>query len=884
MNVINLTPVNAGINSEIGEVVENGDIINGEFITIELLTRFLYTHTVLYPNNYISCNFEKDLHGAGSGELILRNDISSFCDQSQYIKVLKTSFNKGIQTNIEVIYFGYIDSIQEKDGKVKFLSIANLSQLYYFNFNPNDLRRGLYALVKEAANLLNECVRFNTSDPSYPFYVIQSEFNNWQVVGLPDNPQVLEWNEKSIADILKNDFIVRNGVRRGFLEILPTGKITINEQENIQEATPDFTFNVAEVNYTKKINKNTGRFQESGSPNIENYNEPLTMISITPQKVIQDIYEAEFIEDTIRDPKFSTLESGFIDDVIDTGQIAEIKYTRKNPYNTQVFSENDIEVIIDDQELLQNMESEDGYSVVLHDSIGGVTNNTPTNTRDIAFKYVRVEARQIFIGFGLDISETYSGTFTTSLGATFTCRLYNGLLEQLTGSGAWEIRGEYNPSTGNMDITSGFNEDFVNIYIKNVNFTAGQIRNIQSNTVICNGTNKTLVFSQSITPKKYDAVMYRSCVGLDYQIQLRKIRENGDVYGRDGGYYGNLDWETMIYTDENNGNISYLEIYSTYPIIDEFNLLIEFESLIKVTDNIKANTRDIDFKYVNLDLQDYFVGFGLDYIYKTYTGILTTPEGGKFDIRLENGVLLQGSTIRGNYNKDTGFIDRVGGFGEAFINFTLNQVSFSAGEVRNIQADIDSGGGTFSEKITPNNYNIIVRYNVSTINKKIQFGNISINGDINIVNVGIIGILDWNNMTIEIYSAAENDLLSMEIYNAIKPMIAGILKLDLSEPIPLRDKLENFGVVYSKVNQVQTSGVMKTAPLEYIIKIPSGYKITKIQYFINDYRSVNPYFNIVYNRSIFQVVKMIAELVKYRVEGGKILSKAIFNGTQDKIF
>lgn len=690
MNVINLTPINAGINSEIGEVVENGDIINGDFITIELLTRFLYTHTVLYPNNYISCNFEKDLHGAGSGELILRNDVSSYCDQSQYIKVLKTSFNAGIQTNIEVIYFGYIDRIQEKDGKVKFLSIANLSQLYSFNFTASEVRRGLYELVKEATNLLNECVRFNTSDSSYPFYVIQSEFNNWQVVGLPDNPQVLEWNEKSISDILKNDFIVRNGVRRGFLEILPTGKITINEQENIQESTPDFTFNIAEVNYTKKIEKNTGRFQESGNPNIENYNEPLTMISITPQKVIQDIHEAEFIEDTIRNPKFSTLESGFVDEFIDTGQIAEIKYTRKNPYNTQEFSINGAEVIIDDQELLQNMESEDGYSVVLHDSTGGRDNIIEADTRDIFFKIVNTDT-QVFIGLGLDFeSVTYTGKIEFNFGSV-NLELDNGILWRDNR----QVRmGEYNPSTGCIDITLyGSSAPFANCILNNVSFSEGIDRNIQSNTIVCSYSNKELLFSEKITQKEYNYIMYRSCISeLTHRSYRGVLKNNGNLI-KDGLVHGTLNWETMEYIDL-YGNISFIEIYNAEKPIDKFNLLIEFQ-----------------------------------------------------------------------------------------------------------------------EKTSSN-----------------------------------------------------------------------ILKLDLSEPIPLRDKLESFGVEYAKENKEQTSGAMKTAPLEYVIKIPTGYKITKIQYYIDDYRSVNPYFYIVYNRSIFQVVKMIAELVKYRIEGGKILSKAIFNGTQDKIF
>ena len=147
----------------------------------------------------------------------------------------------------------------------------------------------------------------------------------------------------------------------------------------------------------------------------------------------------------------------------------------------------------------------------------------------------------------------------------------------------------------------------------------------------------------------------------------------------------------------------------------------------------------------------------------------------------------------------------------------------------------------------------------------------------------------WKAIFIEIYNASVLRMVSVEFNLFIEfeslETIGKTLTLDLLDSTKtIRDKIAVLGVEYAIPNVIQDEGTMKESPLEYLIKVPSGYKMIKIQYFIDSYRDINPYFYIGYRRGNLQVIKLVAELVKSRIQNGILTRKGFFNGTQTKIF
>ena len=185
----------------------------------------------------------------------------------------------------------------------------------------------------------------------------------------------------------------------------------------------------------------------------------------------------------------------------------------------------------------------------------------PSNTRDVVISH---DIMSYFVGFGLDISKSYTGMWTDVAGNQAAISLDNGIISTSVPVS------EYNPLTGNFDPIVLAHKG-ATITIDQVSFTAGEVRNLQSNTITC-GVQKVVSFSEKIVAKDYECIVYRPCQELQYVAQLRKIKANGDVYFLTGTLSGNLNWDTMVYTDVYD-SISYIEIYNAEvgPIISEFD-------------------------------------------------------------------------------------------------------------------------------------------------------------------------------------------------------------------------------------------------------------------------------------------------------------------------
>ena len=869
MIILNSTPLNSlSISGEGGTPPGKRDIINGVFYQIEVYSRFLQEYRTLQTDQIITLNWERDLHGGGSGTLLVSEDIKHVFNQSNFVRVVKNNYREGYKQDIEVLYFAYISEVSDT---IKLKSVANLSQLVKLNFAPTDGRKGLRQLLLEIVKSLNLVVRFDDTNSGYPFFVDTADFIGWEGTGIAPTTDINKFSNSSVSDFFKSDFILFNGERRGFLEILASGKLTINEQFNVNEVEPSFTLDVGTIKEKRVMIKEPARFNKKDDPLAKSYNEKFTMTSITKIENVDDLDDIEKVSDLTRDNRFDKIETPYQEQFLDTGIIAELLYNTDSPYKRDIFDKLDQEIVIEDQEYFDSIEGEGGYSVVLHDSTGGIVNIIEASTRDIVFKILPTDT-QVFIGLGIDTRITYTGKTQYTSGYLDDLVLEGNVLKiKQVSTGILTAIGIYDSQDGYIKDIKNIPTGFINLSLNNVSFTAGEIRNIQSNTIPCGGQN-VVSFSEKIIQKEYDIVMYGSCASISTRVRYGIITKSGEVL-LSGYLQGNFDFETMTYTGR-HGEISYLEIYNAYPPISQFNLLIEFNKLNSDrSDDIKANTRNIAFLH---QITPYFVGFGLD-TSKSYTGIWTDTEGNQTTISLVNGIISTNQPIS-KYNPVTGNFDPILLYYVGAI-ITIDQVSFSAGQVRNIQSNTIPCGGqnvvSFSEKIIQKEYDIVMYGSCASISTRVRYGIITKSGEV-LLSGYLQGNFDFETMT---YTGRHGEISYLEIYNAIKPAIWDTLKLDLSEPIPLRDKVKGFGVSYYPIGEV-----IKDAPLEVIIYIPDGYKITRIEYFINDYRKVAPYWELNYNTRKNKVARLVAELVKYQMRGNTLLSAGTFNNSRDKVF